>query len=113
MAKKHRKKDLSGLLVRVFIGMMIAVVLLIIAGLILSAQPADTGYVITEDGHVHASDGTHIGTYDELFGDSGLTVTEDGHIHDAEGNHVGDVDDVAATEEVAETGTEEEAQPAE
>lgn len=106
MSRKYRKKDSSKLLGYVFIGMIAAVVVLIIAGLILSAQTSDSGYVITEDGHVHDAAGNHIGDYDELFGEEGLTVTEDGHIHDAEGNHVGDVSDTTTTEESAEPTAE-------
>ena len=72
-----------------FYGLLAAVVILIVVLVIMSfTQPADQGYVITSDGHVHASDGTHVGDYDEMVANGTLVVTEDGHIHDANGNHV-------------------------
>ena len=64
-------------------------------------EPDVMNYVVTEDGHVHAADGTHIGDYDEVFG-SGYTLTEDGHIHAADGTHVGEVNGETAEDTHAE-----------
>ena len=57
-----------------------------------------SGLTVTEDGHVHAADGTHIGTVEELFGENAV-VTEDGHVHSDDGEHIGSLDDIALTED--------------
>lgn len=56
-----------------------------------------SGYTVTADGHVHAADGTHIGTVEELFGE-GAVVTEDGHVHTDAGDHIGSLDDITAAD---------------
>jgi len=90
MSKKQRRKNGYKALEYGFYGLLALVAALVIALVVMTlTQPADTGYVITGDGHVHASDGTHVGDYDELVANGTLVVTEDGHIHDAQGNHVG------------------------
>lgn len=67
MAKKYRSKKNSKATEFIFLGLIVATVILVIALVIIQHTSSDS-YVITEDGHVHAADGTHIGTYDELFG---------------------------------------------
>lgn len=71
MKKKNRsKKALQKRRERIFIGVVIALLVLGIALAIVHFVTGgnQTTYTITEDGHVHAEDGTHIGTVEELFG---------------------------------------------
>ena len=68
-------------------------VLAVVFGVIDLIWGKDSGYTITEDGHVHAADGTHIGTVEEMFGGN-VTVSEDGHVHAADGTHIADIDDL-------------------
>ena len=104
MARKHHHKHRSSKgMEKLFIALAILTVVLVIAMVVITkVAPASSGYVITEDGHVHDAAGNHIGDYEDLFGSS-YVLTEDGHIHDAEGNHIADAADLTgetATEEV-------------
>ncbi|MBQ8537411.1 MAG: hypothetical protein IJ461_08445 [Clostridia bacterium] len=86
-----RKKDRTKLYGYIFCGLVVALVVVIIAQMLLP-QPAavtNTELYITEDGHVHMADGSHIGTYEEMFGEAAYEVTEDGHVHTADGVHLG------------------------
>lgn len=71
MKKKNKsKKALQKRRERIFIGVVIA---LLVLGIALAIIHFATGggqvtYTITEDGHVHAADGTHIATVEEFFG---------------------------------------------
>lgn len=102
MSKKYRRKNRQRALELIFYGLLIVGVLLLIALAILPDDTAgSSGYVITEDGHVHAADGTHIGTYDES---TGYVITADGHVHTIDGAHIGTVsteEGAAATEDGA------------
>ena len=73
MAKKprsHHKKQHKWLL-PAFIGLVVLLVALLIVNAFLPKQTAttpNTALTITEDGHVHTTDGQHVGTYEEIFG---------------------------------------------
>ena len=94
MSKKHRKN--SKWLEYVFYGIVILLVILLIAKAFVPNETAidSTSLVITEDGHVHTADGTHLGTYDEIFG----TITEAGIADEA----AVPADPAAGTTEIAE-----------
>lgn len=83
----------------IFIGVLaVLLVLALILGVVdLFNGDQGAGYIVTEDGHVHAADGTHVGTVEEVFGE-GAIVTEDGHVHTAAGDHIGSLDDVSAAD---------------
>lgn len=73
---KSKKKNLKWLEI-LFIGLVAALVVLLILQAVLPQSPS---YVVTEDGHVHTTDGAHIGTYEEVFGtttDGEATTGED------------------------------------
>lgn len=73
--KKNRQKWVEYL----FYGIVIAlVVLLIVKAAVPGASVDDTGYMITEEGHVHTADGQHVGTVDEMFGTAEATAQTDG-----------------------------------
>jgi len=73
MAKKprsHHKKQHKWLL-PAFIGLVVLLVALLIVNAFLPKQTAldgNTALTITADGHVHTTDGQHVGTYEEIFG---------------------------------------------
>lgn len=118
MGKTYRKrKSREKAYERIFYAMLALGAVLLVVLVVMSILPAEEGYVITEDGHVHDAAGGHIGTVDEMLADGSLVVTEDGHIHDAAGNHVAEItnmtagsdgvaeqiDESASTEEPAQT----------
>ena len=81
----------------VVLGVIVAA--LIVVGVIdLINGGRGTTLVVTEDGHVHTADGTHVGTVEEIFGE-GAVATEDGHVHTEDGTHVGDISDIVLTED--------------
>ena len=90
--KKNSRKQMQKqemMLNYIFGGMLIlAVLLLVVLTLSRNSTTAPTDYVITADGHVHAADGTHLGTTDEMLGDKYI-ITTDGHVHAEDGTHVG------------------------
>ena len=96
-SKSSRKQQRE----KLFLGVIIAlVVLAVVFGVIeLITGGNKQTYTVTEDGHIHAADGTHIGTLEELLGESGYTISEDGHIHAEDGTHVGDLSDLVAGED--------------
>lgn len=106
-AKQARQKKREMIFFGILIGLVAVVIVLAIVQAIVGEEPS--GYVVTEDGHVHAADGTHISTLEEMLADenSGLTVTEDGHIHSAAGEHLGTLNTAGSTTEsgAAEAGT--------
>ena len=90
MSKKERQKKREKLITIVFIG---ALVLVLALALIQSLTKEETvQYIVTQDGHVHTADGTHVGSVEEMFGENGVIVTEDGHVHAADGSHLGEID---------------------
>ena len=100
-SKKTQQKKTEKLFIRV---MCVLLVLVMILGLVeaVIGGGSNTGstYTVTEDGHVHAADGSHIGTVEELFGEgAGTVVTEDGHIHAEDGTHIGTVGEEGAAAE--------------
>jgi len=98
---KNRRKGREDLFLIILV---IAFVVLIAAAAIQRLTADDSvNYVITAEGHVHAADGTHIGTVDELFGSEGsVVVTEDGHLHAEDGSHIGTVNETDETNETVE-----------
>jgi len=102
MKKKNyrSKKVLQKRRETIFIGALavLLVVALILGVIDIFDGDNGSGYTVTEDGHVHASDGTHIGTVEEIFGE-GAVVTGDGHVHSADGDHIGDLNDIIFTED--------------
>ena len=99
MGKKYRRKKNGRGAERLFIGIIAALVLLIIAGIVISVLPGESGgYVVSDDGHIHDAQGNHLADYEELFGDANYTITEDGHVHDENGNHIGDLDEILGNE---------------
>ncbi|MBR4081739.1 MAG: hypothetical protein IKK21_08160 [Clostridia bacterium] len=72
MAKKYRKhrKGQPKWLTPVFIALVVALIALLVANALLpKSQPTDTsGWVLTEEGHIHDAEGNHISTYEEMFG---------------------------------------------
>ena len=77
MAKKpraHHKKQAKWLL-PAFIGMVILLVALLVVNAFLPGSDGTTTLTITEEGHVHTSDGQHVGTYEEIFGQPWVTAT--------------------------------------
>lgn len=111
---KHRKNQSK--LTNLILGGALVLTLVLIIALVVANQlaPEASDYVITADGHVHAADGTHLGTSEEMFG-SDYVVTEDGHVHAADGTHLGTYDETVeepadeSAEEPAEEPTETEA----
>ena len=94
MSKKYRNNNHKNhkCLEYVFYGIVILLVILLVAKIFIPNDTAVDGsnLVITEDGHVHTSDGTHLGTYDEIFGaadaateDAASTETGDAATEDA------------------------------
>ena len=78
MAKKpraHHKKQ-NKWLMPVMIGLVAALIVLLIVNAFLpkTTTSANTSIMITEDGHVHTTDGQHLGTYEEIFGQSWESV---------------------------------------
>lgn len=99
---RRSKKNQEKLYNLLFGGILALMAILFVALIIARAvAPEASDYVITADGHVHAADGTHLGTTEEMFG-SDYVVTEDGHVHAPDGTHIG------TTEEVLTGETEEE-----
>lgn len=102
MKKKNyrSKKVLQKRRETIFIGALavLLVVALILGVIDIFDGDNGSGYTVTEDGHVHAADGTHIGTVEEIFGE-GAVVTGDGHVHSADGDHIGDLNDIIFTED--------------
>ena len=91
MKKNIRKQNQKQekMLNYIFGGMLIlAVLLLVVFTISRNSATAPTDYVITADGHVHAADGTHLGTTDEMLSDKYI-ITADGHVHAEDGTHVG------------------------
>ena len=78
----------------------VAVVILVLALALVQklTQEETIQYIVTEEGHVHMANGTHVGTVEEIFGENGLVVTEDGHIHAPDGTHLGSIDELNAAE---------------
>lgn len=83
-SKKTQQKNRERILVGGLAGLLVLALLLGTLESMIGVGGA--GYSVTEDGHVHAADGTHLGTVEELFGESGTgnIITEDGHDHAAE-----------------------------
>ena len=97
MSKKDKQKRREKLITIAFIGVLVIVLALaLIQHLTEDKAPQTVQVVITEDGHVHTTDGVHVGTVEEMFGENGIVVTEEGHVHAADGTHLGDVDVPAA-----------------
>ena len=94
-SKKAHQKRRETIFVGVLIGLLILAVVMGIVDWLNGDE--GTGFTVTEDGHVHAADGTHIGTVEEIFGE-GVVVTEDGHVHGADGEHVGSLDDIVISD---------------
>ena len=61
---KSRQNKREDMFIRVLIGLGVLLIVLVVVSKFIGND--DTGYVVTEDGHVHASDGTHLGTMEEL-----------------------------------------------
>lgn len=101
MSRKYRRKNRQKAFEVGFIALLVAAVVLVGALIVVQLTQGagdDPGYVVTQDGHVHAPDGTHIGTYEEVFGEGGYVVTEGGHVHAPDGTHVGTYEDAPAAE---------------
>ena len=94
MSKKERQKKREKIITIAFIGVLVVVLALALIQNLTKEESVQL--VITEDGHVHTTDGVHMGTVEEMFGENGIVVTEDGHVHAADGTHLGDVDVPAA-----------------
>jgi len=92
VSKKYRKsKKNQKVFEYVFYG-LIAVLVIVIAVQMLTPKPQpvdNTELYITADGHVHLADGSHVGSYEEMFGETEYEVTEDGHVHTKDGIHIG------------------------
>ena len=73
MAKKpraHHKKQVKWL-VPAFIGLIVLLVALLVVNAFLpktTTSNSQLSVMITEEGHVHTTDGQHVGTYEEVFG---------------------------------------------
>lgn len=86
----------------IFIGLVaVLVILLIVSAVLPKNTAADGTLTITEDGHVHTADGTHLGTYEEIFGtalEGGVTDgTEEAAADEGETEEA--ADEEAVTEE--------------
>lgn len=90
LSKKARQKKREKLITIAFVGTLILVLALALIQNLTKDEVVQ--YVVTEEGHVHTADGTHVGTVEEMFGENGLVVTQDGHVHAADGTHLGDVE---------------------
>ena len=90
LSKKARQKKREKLITIAFLDTLILVLALALIQNL--TQEKTVQYVVTEEGHVHTADGTHVSTVEEMFGENGLVVTEDGHVHAADGTHLGSVD---------------------
>jgi len=91
-----KKEDL---LIRALIAAVILSVVLLIAAKLFGGSDSD--YTITSDGHVHAADGTHIGTVEDIYGASSdnIIITDDGHVHTADGTHIGSAEELGLSAE--------------
>lgn len=74
MAKKpraHHKKQVKWLM-PALISLIVLLVALLIVNAFLPKQTAGNNdqvqIMVTEEGHVHTTDGQHLGTYEEIFG---------------------------------------------
>jgi len=89
---------------RIFLGCLIAIALFLIVLFIVKGNSVQqTGYVITEDGHVHTTDGAHVGTVEEVFGEN-FVITDDGHVHTEDGAHIGTYEGEEVTEHTEDDG---------
>lgn len=81
-SRKAQQKKREIILIGVVIGLLFLAAVLGIIDAVTGGSRAG-GYTVTEDGHIHAADGTHIGTVEELFGEQGgnVVIDEEGHIH--------------------------------
>ena len=103
-SKKARRSARENLFLIVIVAALVVTLALALVQRFTATK--EVNYIITSDCHVHAQDGTHVGTIEDLFGENAgdLVVTEDGHLHTADGAHVGNVsvpDDAAQTEDAA------------
>ena len=92
MAKNYkRKKHNTKAFEFVFFGLIALLAIVLVWQLVTpKPQPVDsTELYISDDGHVHLADGSHIGSVEEMFGDVEYEVTEDGHVHTKDGIHIG------------------------
>ena len=90
LSKKARQKRREKIITIAFVATLILVLAL---ALIQNLTKEETvQYIVTQDGHVHTADGTHVGSVEEMFGENGVIVTEDGHVHAADGSHLGEID---------------------
>ena len=97
MAKQYkRRKNREKLFERIMLALIVVGVILTVVLVIAANQPADEGYVITADGHVHDAAGNHIGNLEDMLADGTLTQAGDGHVHDSQGRHVDDLSGVDA-----------------
>lgn len=114
--RKARQERREKIFFGVLFGSLALIVIMTVVQLVTGGGDQSVTYVVTEEGHVHTSDGQHVGTVEEVFGENGLnvTVTEDGHVHGADGSHLGYATDTgdgdaaseaAAGEVPADTGT--------
>jgi len=90
-SKRLRQKRRENILIGVLGGILI---LMMVLGIVnLATDSKKTGYTVTADGHIHAHDGTHVGTIEEILGENrtDVVVTEDGHVHAADGTHLGSI----------------------
>ena len=90
-SRRLRQKRRETILLGVVGGILILVMVLGIVNLVIGGRK--TGYTVTVDGHIHAHDGTHVGTVEEILGENrtDVVVTEDGHVHAADGTHLGSI----------------------
>lgn len=99
-SKKTQQKKTEKLFIRVMCVLLALVMILGLVEAVIGGNNTGSTYTVTEDGHVHAADGTHLGTVEELFGEgAGTVVTEDGHIHAEDGTHIGTVGEEGAAAE--------------
>ena len=96
MSKKERQKKREKWITIAFVAVVILVLALALVQKL--TQEETIQYIVTEEGHVHMANGTHVGTVEEIFGENGLVVTEDGHIHAPDGTHLGSIDELNAAE---------------
>lgn len=91
MAKTRKSKKNTKVFEYVFYGLIALLAIVIVAQMLLPKPvPVDnTELYITEDGHVHMADGSHVGSVEEMFGEVEYEVTEDGHVHTKDGIHIG------------------------
>ena len=96
MSKKERQKKREKCITIAFVAVEILVLALALVQKL--TQEETIQYIVTEEGHVHMANGTHVGTVEEIFGENGLVVTEEGHIHAPDGTHLGSIDEINAAE---------------